>query len=30
MKADWMKSMPNQPDGNSDDDEDAFLKGFNM
>lgn len=30
MKADWMKSMPNPPDGNSDDDEDAFLKGFNM
>lgn len=30
MKADWMKSMPNPPAGNSDDDEDAFLKGFNM
>ena len=29
-KADWMKSMPNPPAGNSDDDEDAFLKGFNM
>lgn len=29
MKADWMKSMPNPPAGNSDD-EDAFLKGFNM
>lgn len=24
MKADWMKSMPNPPAGNSDDDEDAF------
>ena len=30
MKADWMKSMPSPPAGNSDDDEDAFLKGFNM
>ena len=30
MKADWMKSMPNPPAGNSDDDEDAFFKGFNM
>lgn len=30
MKADWMKSMPNPPAGNSDDDEDPFLKGFNM
>lgn len=30
MKADWMKSMPNPPAGNSEDDEDAFLKGFNM
>lgn len=30
MKADWMKSMPNPPAGNSDDEEDAFLKGFNM
>lgn len=30
MKTDWMKSMPNPPAGNSDDDEDAFLKGFNM
>lgn len=30
MKADWMKSMPKPPAGNSDDDEDAFLKGFNM
>ena len=30
MKADWMKSMPKPPAGNSDDEEDAFLKGFNM